>query len=81
MTELSPAAQAILDAVQAMPIPLSDHMERVSIAAALRAAADQVVPESTTHHLGEDWVRKIQREQRAAIRLELLAIANELTQL
>ena len=75
MTELSPTAQAVLDAFR------TSHTGQGCLAAALRAAADQVVPESTTHHLGEDWVRKIQREQRAAIRLELLAIANELTQL
>ena len=84
MTDLSPAAQAVMDAAET---GLDGYIEllpptwKSSIAAALRAAADQVVPESTTHHLGEDWVRKIQREQRAAIRLELLAIANELAQL
>lgn len=84
MTELSPAAQVVLDAAKEA-YWLWDQMCPAEVetiaAAALRAAADQVVPESTTHHLGEDWVRKIQREQRAAIRLELLAIADELAQL
>jgi len=38
MTEISPAAQAVFDAVRVVPILLNDHMERVGIAAALRAA-------------------------------------------
>lgn len=38
---LSPAAQAVLDAFRAVP----DLRDAPSIAAALRAAADQVVPE------------------------------------
>lgn len=39
---LSPAAQAVLDAFRAVP----DLRDRPSIAAALRAAADQVLPHS-----------------------------------
>jgi hypothetical protein len=43
MTELSPQAQAVLDAVREIcPAPADE------IAAALRAAANQVVPETTT---------------------------------
>ena len=43
-TQLSPAAQAVLDAFnrEARPEP---HHQQEAIAAALRAAADQVVPE------------------------------------
>ena len=40
MTNLSPAAQAVLDGFRAVP----SLMDGPSIAAALRAAADQVVP-------------------------------------
>ena len=66
MTELSLTAQTVWHAFRD-----ATNCAENKLAAALHAAADQVVPESTTHHLGEDWVRKIQREQRAAIRLEL----------
>jgi len=41
MTELSPAAQAVLDAYVD-----EDRAGRLAVAAALRAAADQVVPPS-----------------------------------
>jgi hypothetical protein len=44
MTDLSPAAQAVLDAFRAVP----DLRDCPSIAAALRAAADQVVPLTKT---------------------------------
>ena len=61
MTDLSPAAQAVLDAFRAVP----DLRDCPSIAAALRAAADQVlaatwegaIPASTTHMLGINWSR------------------------
>ena len=39
--QLFPAAQAVLDAVRVVPILLNDQQERIAIAAALRAAADQ----------------------------------------
>ena len=74
MTELSPQAQAVLDAAaQAMEcdnefIPY----ERELMAAALRAAADQVVPIS---RLPYDSCCDVHA---AAIRQELLAIAAEL---
>jgi hypothetical protein len=68
MPELSPAAQAVLDAaVDAYGINYSEFhccADRVA-AAALRAAADQVVP--TPEHLLEFGIRK-----------QLLAIADEL---
>ena len=72
--ELSPAAEAVLDA--ALP-----HMvHRYSVAAALRAAADQVVPlqlppELDTQRPTVAW-HAWDAEQRA--RFALLAIATEL---
>jgi hypothetical protein len=62
MTELSPAAQAVLDA--AISVAESPDAEAIA-AAALRAAADQVVPESCF-------------DSDDAIRNKLLAIADEL---
>ena len=59
MTNISPAAQAVLDAYR------STHLSINNLAAALRAAADQVVPESCF-------------ESDDAIRAALLAIAAEL---
>jgi hypothetical protein len=62
MTELSPQAQAVLDAVREICPAPADEIA----AAALQAAADQVVPET---HAGF---------ARHSIRLRLLAIAAEL---
>jgi hypothetical protein len=61
MTDLSPAAQAVLDAFRAVP----DLRDCPSIAAALRAAADQVlaatwegqIQPDATHMLGINWTR------------------------
>lgn len=62
MTELSPAAEAVLDAAYAEIDYLQMHV-RWAAAAALRAAADQVVPEKLESY---------------GIRYELLRIADEL---
>ena len=70
MTELSPAAQAVLDAVPPYPI----HEQ--AIAAALRAAADQVVPEEA-EPVG-DQHDEARQDQWLRIRWKLLAIAAEL---
>ena len=68
MTDLSPAAQAVLDAAEQVPIVLNYAQEIPAFcAAALRAAADQVVPENT----GFSYTRQ-------DIRAALLAIADEL---
>jgi hypothetical protein len=76
MTTLSPAAQAVLDAYWKSPWdPSLQHEDRYAIAAALRAAADQVlaaewkgrIQPDTTHMLGINWSRDA-----------LLAIAAEL---
>ncbi len=82
MTELSPPTQVIWDA-------FSDVFERVGVfedygdalAAALRAAADQVVPNES--HPKEWWGSTddeavLEWETNHNVRLQLLAIANEL---
>jgi hypothetical protein len=86
MTEpLSPAAQAVLDAAYALPLKKGQP----SLAAALRAAADQVVPKEQrpprrgmrlggTGALSPDEGAE---DQRAATRRKLLGIAAELEQL
>jgi hypothetical protein len=67
-TPLSPAAQAVLDAFR------SSHTGQGCLAAALRAAADQVVPgEFRRHSVPKDiWL------ERCDIRRQLRAIADEL---
>ena len=66
MTDLSPAARAVLDAyANEVGMPRPYEHERRGLAAALRAAADQVVPESivyiptsdgTMRRVGELWI-------------------------
>jgi hypothetical protein len=75
MTELSPAAQAVLDAANGASSHGPDdclNESRWIAAAALRAAADQVVPHATT------IARTDRGANRRKIRSELLAIATEL---
>jgi hypothetical protein len=77
MSALSPAAQAVLDAFSKEPTFNADGSLNVSgaIAAALRAAADQVVPaedEVMRHAIPDAY------DQRQDTRAELLAIAAEL---
>lgn len=79
MAGLSPAAQAVWDA-----FVFTDFGEK--LAAALRAAVDQVLPEQLEPSAGdgEPWPRDYQLmsdskwEQRQHTRAELLAIADEL---
>ena len=78
MTDLSPAAQAVLDAAET---GLDGYIEllpptwKSSVAAALRAVADQVVPEyETTPGGSKIWPS----EPVLSIRAEFLAIADEL---
>jgi len=72
MTNLSPAAQAVLDAFR------TSHTGQGCLAAALRAAADQVVPDKCPPI--EDFNEFDQGYAAAHIthRAELLAIAAEL---
>jgi hypothetical protein len=85
MTDLSPAAQAVLDAY----FTEADRLDReVSdnemLAAVLRAAADQVVPDGPKPSANSDfhlmnWTKSLdQYYQRQQTRAELLAIADEL---
>ena len=69
MTDLSFAAQAVLDAFDNQPFKKADGDLNVegALAAALRASANVVAPEAMPH--------------RRKIRAELLAIAAELEQL
>ena len=79
-TNLSPAAQAVLDGFRAVPT----LMDGPSIAGALRAAADQVVPDGPKPSANSDfhlmnWTKSLdQYYQRQQTRAELLAIAEEL---
>jgi len=79
MTNLSPAAQAILKAFDdryELIGPLEDDWQEQCIAAALRAAADQVVPREPLH--GGNQRSEWERNARQSSRDELLAIADEL---
>ena len=74
MTELSPAAQAVLDAAINTP---EDSPYEYDIAAALRAAADQVVPPA----LEKEFIDRNQAlplTKMVQIRRHLYAIATEL---
>lgn len=68
--QLSPAAQAVLDAFY----PATN--EPLGIAAALRAAADLVVPEEQLYGGDQRWI--YERDARQNCREEILAIAKEL---
>ena len=70
MTELSPAAQAVLDAYE------TTIGYRQGIAAALRTVADLVVPFEPLHGGDERWI--LERDTRQICRRKLLAIADEL---
>jgi D-alanyl-D-alanine dipeptidase len=77
MTNLSPAAQAVLDAFnrEARPEP---HHQREAITAVLHAAADQVVPKEPWHSQLPIDHRGWYSRQRYMTRERLLAIAAEL---
>jgi hypothetical protein len=84
MTELSPAAQAVLDALCLEELNGPQQiLARAHAAAALEAAADQVVPEEPSptgmRPCGEMYsAREIRRNERMKLRSEILAIAAEL---
>ena len=93
-TTLSPAAQAVLDAFtedNSLHDRKHNHYNTEALAAALRAAADHVVPVTSKpsadsdYHLATviepvmNWTNSLdQYYQRQQTRTELLAIANEL---
>jgi hypothetical protein len=76
MTDLSPAAQAVLDAYwETFNAPLEGAIHR-PLAAALGALADQVVPEEPLYGGDQRW--EWERDARQASRKKILAIATEL---
>ena len=76
MTNLSPAAQAVFDATWRELDYVPDRHVRWAAAAALRAAADQVVPEEPLHGGNQRWI--YERDTREESRKKFLAIAAEL---
>jgi len=77
MTELSPQAQAVLDALYMEELNGPQQMmARAHAAAALQAAADQVVPEEPLYGGDQRWM--FERDARQACRKKFLAIAAEL---
>jgi hypothetical protein len=74
MTDLSPAAQAVLDALyEGFYVATPGQC----LAAALRAAADQVVPKRRKPMYADSWEEATWTAQQDT-REELLAIADEL---
>jgi len=79
MADLSPAAKAVLDAAFTLADNLDrDVTETEMIAAALRAAANQVAPETPHSEPDDPKMLKGIWDERRTIRAELLAIATEL---
>jgi hypothetical protein len=72
MTNLSPAAQAVLDASMVYSGPAFETIVRRMLAAALRAVADQVMPTNAL------YARSCCESACEYIRADLLAIATEL---
>jgi hypothetical protein len=72
---LSPAAQAVLDSMYEVNMDFNDENHAIA-AAALLAAADQVVPEEPLHYGDQRWM--FERDARQACRKKFLAIAAEL---
>jgi hypothetical protein len=78
MTKLSPAAQAVLDAAMASAIQNLHGTYERDIAAALRAVADEVAPETPESGQDDPDMLKGIWSERRTVRAELLAIAAEL---
>ena len=81
MTELSPQAQAVLDAAFSAYWSAEQEApndEGMIAAAALRAAADQVVPEQALEDVPGRFVNGCCHARLQDTRAELLAIATEL---
>jgi len=79
MADLSPITQAVwVAAWEECPVQCGDIQgtRRNQIAAALRAAADQVVPEEPLNGGDQRWM--FERDARQASRRKLLTIADEL---
>ena len=78
MTDLSPAAQAVLDAFLAEWPDEALEQDRRCLAAALRSAADEVAPETPESGQDDPDMLKGIWSERRTVRAELLAIAAEL---
>ena len=78
MTDLSPAAQAVLDAASNKWLDVDDDIPAQVAAAALRAAANEVAPETPESEQDDPEMLKGIWSERRTIRAELLAIAAEL---
>jgi hypothetical protein len=76
MTDLSPAAQAVMNACTDAPIHIN-WATRFTAAAVLRAAADQVVPPKTLRSYLDDYENGVW-EAEECVRTGLLDIADEL---
>jgi hypothetical protein len=77
MTDLSPAAQAVLGAAMQYEINPECYSREIA-AAALRAVADQVVPQEEPPADFLDVQVAAEIDQRRTTRRQLLAIADEL---
>ena len=77
MTDLSPAAQAVLDAFLFNWPDNPLDQDRLCLAAALRAAADQVVPQRRKPMYADSWEESAWTAEQDT-RADLLAIAAEL---
>ena len=75
-SKLSPTAQAVLEACWKARDRALDEEDILGLAAALRAAADQVVPEERKEC--EHFTNEAIRLNRMGVRAELVAIAAEL---
>jgi hypothetical protein len=78
MTDLSPAAQAVMDAFRAEWPDEALKQDCKCLAAALRALADQVVPEQLTIPDGDLTEQTYRWDERSGIHRKLLAIVTEL---
>jgi hypothetical protein len=83
MTELSPQAQAVKDAVLALYSDEKVHkfgwqLDAPTVASALRAAADQVAPEHYSCYTGHGEFDFGMAARNEAIREAILAIATEI---
>jgi hypothetical protein len=78
VTDLSPAAQAVLDAASNKWLDVDDDIPAQVAAAALRAAANEVAPETPESEQDDPEMLKGIWSERRTIRAELLAIAAEL---
>jgi hypothetical protein len=77
--QLSPAAQAVMNACTDAPIHIN-WATRFTAAAVLRAVVDQVVPEEDSYEGGfsDSLEHQCRASERRLARAELLAIADEL---